>query len=250
MNGKNFTFFSYFLYYMWTNWSPYNPVQLCKRGTTVLESMIVEIGFQLATISLDFCVCIMHNGAHHRISISSFCTHAEESFCIEQAREALFFPFAEAEASAPLPYFESTSTSTTAARRRRRWRHVRQSENVWPANTWADSPTRNTRERDSHNSICETGGEMWDAEGPLISSRCHFVKPSSDTLPFLRWRCIGTSITCCTIKVILNTRVARTFQSVRLIWKYARHPSSTYYNNNKYLINCSLMITDIISFHL
>lgn len=179
------------IFYFTYNWSLYNSVQFCKRGTFVLSRIHGRNRFSVSDLlsRLFFCVCIMHNGAHHRISISSFCTHAKKSFCIEQAREALFFFPSPRLKFPPLPYFESTSTSTTAARR---WRHVRQSENVWPANTWADSPTCNTRERDSHNSICDRG-EARDAKGPLISSRCHFVKPSGDMLPFLRWRWIGTS---------------------------------------------------------
>jgi len=67
-------------------------VHLYKRDTTV--SRIHGSGNRFSVsdlLSLVFCVCIMHNGAHHRISISSFCTHAEKSFCIEQMGEALFF---------------------------------------------------------------------------------------------------------------------------------------------------------------
>lgn len=205
----------YFLFYVWTNWSLHNSLHLYKRARDLhfrIRDSRNRFSVSNLLARLLSCVCIMHNGAHHRISISSFCTHAEKSFCIEQAREALFFFPSPRLRSPPLPYFESTSTSTTAARR---WRHVRQSENVWPANTWVDSPTCNTRERDSHNSICDQGRGAGDAEGPLISSRCHFVKPSGgDTLPFLRWRWIGTSHYDKS-----DITYTRTFRSMRSIWK-------------------------------
>lgn len=45
-------YITYFLFYIWTNWSPHNPLHLCKQGTTVPEFTVVEIGFQLAIISL------------------------------------------------------------------------------------------------------------------------------------------------------------------------------------------------------
>lgn len=41
------------------------------------------------------CVCIMHNGAHHRISISSLCTRRRKAFVSSRQERPYFFPFAK-----------------------------------------------------------------------------------------------------------------------------------------------------------
>lgn len=134
------------------------------------------------------CVCIMHNGAHHRISISSLYTRRRRAFVSSRRERPYFFSLCQATAS--LPRLESTSTSTTAARRRRRWRHVCQSENVWLREHVSRLPqVQHTRERDSHNSICDRWRDVGRRRAANLLSM-PLCKASSDTLPFLRWRWI------------------------------------------------------------
>lgn len=188
MNEKNFAFFcSVYFFILRVNKliTPYNSVHLCKRGTIRIHDSRNRFSVSDLLSQLLFCVCIMHNGAHHRISISSFCTHAEKSFCIEQAREALFFSLRRG---------RGPHLSLTSNRRRHRQRLQEGDEGddtcakvkmYGPRAREPISP-RATLVKEILITRYVTRGEVRNAEGPLISSRCHFVKPSGDTLPFLR----------------------------------------------------------------
>lgn len=87
------------------------------------------------------CVCIMHNGAHHRISISSLCTRRRRAFVSSRRERPYFFPFAKP---------QRFSLAPNRHRHRQRLQEGDEGDDTCAkvkmygsASTWVDSPTCN-----------------------------------------------------------------------------------------------------------
>lgn len=140
-------------------------------------------------------VCIMHNVAHHRISISSLCTRREKSFCIEKRRERALLLSLQPRLRLCL--------SLASNRHRQRLQEGDESDDTCakvkmygPRAREPTTPPRATLVKEILIIRYAIEGGTRDAEGPLISSRCHFVKRRVT-------RCLRSSggslqaITCC-----------------------------------------------------
>lgn len=129
-----------------------------KRSVQRVLHERLEIGFQLAGLASS-AIYIMHNRAHHRISISSSYKGRGGGIVVSRKMRG---------GSSFLP----SCPSYRPGRRLldERWRHVRQSENVWPCKRVSWLPRSETSlKSDSHNSIRGGPGDERSRDVKLFS---------------------------------------------------------------------------------